>query len=343
MSEPATDAVGRLVAALAAIDDLDPAAVRESVLTAEPLEQAGAMAGILITRVVDTLIGAAGRPHADGDVERGASVIAHTSAAAAVNQVTGEHAAGFVTTCANLLWSVVQYPTFRNRFPGLDEAMGDHFASAVDHGLTFMRGHRDAAGEEHDHPDDDTEDDDTITVAVNPTEHASIDRLTDACTALGITPLIAVANAPVNHHAVPVTALAGIITGRVALEYATALEDAPNALAGALTPIWASGVRAGITTDPTDPAADDMVAGIMMRTVMNLGKWFALEADTGRHAPAVALLLDAAVSAARTDALEAADPDALAEYIAHTGADATDEHASALDKAGEAIAHLKRC
>lgn len=339
--EPDT-AIDRLAAALAAIDDLDEAAVRDAVIATDPIERTGAMAGILLTRVVDVLVAAAGGP-ADGD--RHTSVKAHLAAAAGANQVTGDLAAGFVTTAANLLWSVVQYPTFRAAHGAeLAESLADHFGAAVDHGLTHLHTDGEAAADgepvvEHGttdqaHPGEaDGED----------SEHPSVRRLGDACTALGITPFIAFDGPDVtDHYAVPVSALAGIITGRVALEYASALEDAPSILSGALGPMWARGMRAGVTTDPNEPAGDDVIAGVMMRQVMILGKWFAGEADS-RRAPAVALLLDAAVSAARTDALESAEADALAEFIAHTGTDAADEHTSAVDKAGEAIAHLNRC
>lgn len=332
--EPET-ATGRLVAALAAIDDLAAADIRDSMIATDPIEQAGAAAGILITRVVDVLVAAAGGP-TGGD--RHDAVTAHIAAAAAANQVTGEAAAGFVTTCANLLWSVVQYPAFTETHgPRLAEAFADHLEAIVDHGLAHRNG---------EHILDTTTGTDDTETGVDPDddgEHPSIRRLGDACSALGITPVIAVDGPTgIDHHAVPVAALAGILTGRAALEYASAIEDAPSILSGVLGPIWARGMRAGVTTNPAEAAEDALVAGVMMRQVMNLAKWFTNETDT-RRAPAVALLLDAAVSAARTDALEAADVDALAEFMANTGTDAADEHAAALDKAGEAITHLNRC
>lgn len=169
----------------------------------------------------------------------------------------------------------------------------------------------------------------------------AVDRLGEAASALGISPIIAVEGDPDQDHdhpIVPVAVMSGLVVGRATMELIDMVASANDHMQMHSAPLFVTGFAQGVAFGK--PARDDMVAAAALRLVNIIGLWHDNRPDA-KYAPAIGALCRAANHAGRAGGLTSSEVDVRAEYIANYGADEGDAARKALAAAEEAVKALK--
>jgi hypothetical protein len=168
----------------------------------------------------------------------------------------------------------------------------------------------------------------------------AVERLGEAASALGISPIIVAEGGDDTDHAhplVPVAIMSGIVTGRATMEFIDMSASADEHMQAHAAPLWVTGFANAVAFG--GEPSEDTVAAAALRLVHIIGRWHDNRPDA-KFAPAIGALCRAANHAGRAGGLGSADIIVRAEHIAH-GADEQDAARKALEAAEEAVKALK--
>jgi hypothetical protein len=293
----------------------------------------GAAAGILISAAMDTYYALAlGSDGKDMDV--------HHALVVALESCAGENRVAMVHTIMNMLTTWLDSPN-------MVEQIGPQSAAAIQHLETAYDHIASGAGLQ---VDDDDEGPgvrvmtvhgmDDVPFAPMSAPSGAIDRLGEAASALGISPIINVEGDDENHDhpIVPVAVMSGLVIGRATMELIDMVGSADDHLRAHSAPLFVNGFTQGVAFG-AEPR-DDVVAAAALRLVHIIGLWHDHRHDAP-YAPAIGALCRAANHAGRAGGLSSSEVDVRAEYIANYGADENDAARKALAAAEEAVKALK--
>lgn len=291
----------------------------------------GAAAGILIGAAINAYYALAD----DGGVEPALDV--HHSLVVALESCAGDQRTSVVRTLINVIVSWLGSPNMVDQLGPQAQAAVDHLESAYSHVLAGA--------------DDGEEDAGVRVMPVHGMDDApfapmsapsgAVDRLGEAASALGISPIIAVEGDPDQDHdhpIVPVAVMSGLVVGRATMELIDMVASANDHMQAHSAPLFVNGFAHGVAFGK--PARDDMVAAAALRLVNIIGLWHDNRPDA-KYAPAIGALCRAANHAGRAGGLTSSEVDVRAEYIANYGADENDAARKALAAAEEAVKALK--
>jgi hypothetical protein len=292
----------------------------------------GAAAGILMGAAINAYYALA------VDDETGPALDVHHALVVALESCAGDQRVSVAHTLINVLTSWLGTGNMLEQLGPQAQAAADHLESAY---------HHIAAGAG-------LEDDDEGGVRVMPVHgmddmpyapasapSGAVDRLGEAASALGISPIIAVEGDPDadhDHPIVPVAVISGIVIGRATMELIDMVASADDHMQAHSAPLFVTGFARGVAFG-AEPR-DDLVAAAALRLVNIIGLWHDHRPDAP-YAPAIAALCRAANHAGRAGGLSSSEVDVLAEYIANYGADEGDAARKALAAAEEAVKALK--
>lgn len=299
--------------------------------------RAGAAAGILMGAAINAYYALA------ADHPSGPPLDLHHSLVVALESCAGDQRVNVAHTLINILVSWLGTGNMADQLGPQAGAAIDHLEAAYSHLEAGTPDHGDAAADEGDefvrvmpvHGMDDAP------FAPMSTPSAAVDRLGEAASALGISPVIVAEGDPDHDHdhpIVPVAVMSGLVIGRATMELIDMVASADDHMQMHSAPLWVTGFAQGVAFGK--PARDDMVAAAALRLVNIIGLWHDNRPDA-KYAPAIGALCRAANHAGRAGGLTSSEVDVRAEYIANYGADEGDAARKALAAAEEAVKALK--
>jgi hypothetical protein len=290
----------------------------------------GAAAGILIGAAINAYYALA------VDDETGPAIDVHHSLVAALESCAGNERVNVAHTLINILVSWLANGN-------MAEQVGLHADSASQHLEAAYRHIADGAygldDDEHVHVTH-VHGTDDAPYAPNSVPSGAVERLGEAASALGISPIIVAEGGDDTDHAhplVPVALMSGIVTGRATMEFIDMSASADEHMQAHAAPLWVTGFANAVAFG--GEPSEDTVAAAALRLVHIIGRWH--DNRTGaKYAPAIGALCRAANHAGRAAGLGSADIAVRAEHIAH-GTDEQDAARKALEAAEEAVKALK--
>lgn len=293
----------------------------------------GAAAGILMGAALNAYYALAVADEADA----GPAIDVHHALVVALESCAGPERVNVAQTLINVLMSFLGSPA-------MDEQLGPQAPSAIQHLEAAFDYIAAGAG--------DLDDDEHVRVmnvhgadevpfAPSSTPSDAIDRLGEAASALGISPIISVEgaeDADHDHPIVPVAVMSGLVIGRATMELIDMVASADDHMQMHSSPLFITGFAQGVAFGK--PVHDDTVAAAALRLVHIIGLWHDHRPDA-KYAPAVGALCRAANHAGRAAGLTSARVDVRAEYIANYGDDEGGAARKALAAAEEAVKALK--
>lgn len=294
----------------------------------------GAAVGILLGAAINAYYALA------VDDEVGPALDVHHALIVALESCAGDQRVSVAHTLINVLTSWMNTPNMRDQVGPQAGAAVDHLESAYDH-IAAGAGVGEVADADDEyvrvmplHGADD------VPFAPSSAPAGAVDRLGEAASALGISPIIAVEGNDEDHDhpIVPVAVMSGLVIGRATMELIDMVASADDHMQAHSAPLFVTGFAQGVAFGR--PVRDDMVAAAALRLVNIVGLWHDHRPDA-KYAPAVAALCRAANHAGRAGGLTSSEVDVRAEYIANYGADEGDAARKALAAAEEAVKALK--
>lgn len=287
--------------------------------------RAGAAAGILIGAAINAYYALA------GDNPSGPPLDLHHSLVVALESCAGDQRVNVAHTLINIL---VSWLGTGNMVDHLGPEAGgaiDHLEAAYSH---LESGATEAEAGEFVHGIDD------VPFAPMSAPSGAVDRLGEAASALGISPIIAVAGDPGQDHdhpIVPVAVMSGLVVGRATMELIDMAASASDHMQAHAAPLFVNGFSRGVAMG--EEVRDDIVAAAALRLVNIIGLWHDNRAGA-KYGPAIGALCRAANHAGRAGALVSSEVDVRAEQIAN-GVDEGDAVRKAVAAAEEAVKALK--
>lgn len=287
----------------------------------------GAAAGILIGAAINAYYALA------TDHPTGTPLDLHHSLVVALESCAGDQGVNVMQTLINILTSWLGTGNMADRLGPQAGAAIDHLESAYSHIETGAADGEDDAGVRVHGAGD-------VPFAPMSAPSAAVERLGEAASALGITPIIAVKGDPEQDHdhpVVPVAFMSGLVVGRSTMELIEMVGSADDHMQMHAAPLFVTGFARGVAMG--EETRDDIVAAAALRLVNIIGLWHDNRRDA-KYGAAIGALCRAANHAGRAGALTSADVDVRAEQIAN-GVDEGDAARRALDAAEDAVKALK--
>lgn len=290
----------------------------------------GAAAGILMGAAINAYYALA------VDDDTGPALDVHHSLVVALESCAGPQRVQVAHTLINVLVSWLGTGNMLEQLGPQARAAVDHLESAFSHIAAGADDGEDLEGVRvlpaHDMDD--------APYAPMSAPSGAVDRLGEAASALGISPIIAVEGDPDQDHdhpIVPVAIMSGLVVGRATMELIDMVASANDHMQMHSAPLFVTGFARGVAMG--EVARDDIVAAAALRLVNIIGLWHD-NRPGAKYGPAIGALCRAANHAGRAGGLTSAEVDVRAEQIAN-GVDEGDAARKALAAAEEAVKDLK--